>query len=398
MAAISRAEGRQLWVAYLMVAPVVALLVGLLIWPWLVGAWTSLTDMRIGRWGDESFVGLQNYISVLRSGAFWSSLRTTAVFGALCVTVEMGLGLGLALLLNRSLPDAPSSAPSSSFPSWCRPSSSLSGASLEAKGVVNYLLVPRSRRSRGCRAGPARQPGADRPVADDAAADPLARCAADGAKDVYEALGDGASAWQTFWRVTLPMIAPLPGDRLPHPRHRAAAGPRHRDGREPGRPANSTMVLHLLAYRETFIGGFGYGTSTRTCSASSSSSCHRGDQAAGAVAAEGGAYRRCGRKLGWAMRSPMSSSAWTLFVVFLLFWIGAMSLKQRWHRHPPVSDRADARQPPRCLRPVGYEMRRAPAGRYFANSLLVVGGALAATMVLGTMRSCWRGCGSPAAA
>lgn len=269
MAAISRAEGRQLWVAYLMVAPVVALLVGLLIWPWLVGAWTSLTDMRIGRWGEESFVGLQNYISVLRSGAFWSSLRTTAVFGALCVTVEMGLGLGLALLLNRSLPGRaifraifiiPFMVPTVVVGLVWR-------QLLEAKGVVNYLfsfldLGPFPwLSSSGSALGSLVlidlwQTTPQVLILSLAALQTVS-------KDVYEAARvDGASAWQTFWRVTLPMIAPylviaflIRAIELLQVLDIVMVASQ-------GGPANSTMVLHLLAYRETFIGGFlGYGTS-----------------------------------------------------------------------------------------------------------------------------------------
>jgi multiple sugar transport system permease protein len=52
------------------------------------------------------FVGWANYISVLTDANNWSDGLTTIIFVALAVTIETGLGLGLALLLNRRLPES----------------------------------------------------------------------------------------------------------------------------------------------------------------------------------------------------------------------------------------------------------------------------------------------------
>jgi multiple sugar transport system permease protein len=47
------------------------------------------------------FVGLDNYLFLLRDDRFWNALGNTAYFTALSVTVELLLGLGVALIMER---------------------------------------------------------------------------------------------------------------------------------------------------------------------------------------------------------------------------------------------------------------------------------------------------------
>jgi len=51
----------------------------------------------------SKFIGLGNYSTVLHSSLFWQSVLVTAVFAALAVSFELGLGLGIALLLQKTL-------------------------------------------------------------------------------------------------------------------------------------------------------------------------------------------------------------------------------------------------------------------------------------------------------
>jgi arabinogalactan oligomer/maltooligosaccharide transport system permease protein len=48
-------------------------------------------------------VGLQNYVNVLtgKSGRFWQQFKITLVWTASCVVLHYGLGMGLAVILNR---------------------------------------------------------------------------------------------------------------------------------------------------------------------------------------------------------------------------------------------------------------------------------------------------------
>jgi len=55
------------------------------------------------RIGEAEFVGLANYISLLNDPQFRESFAVTLRFAAIVVSVEMVLGVGLALLLDREL-------------------------------------------------------------------------------------------------------------------------------------------------------------------------------------------------------------------------------------------------------------------------------------------------------
>jgi len=51
----------------------------------------------------SKFIGLGNYSTVLHSSLFWQSVLVTAIFATLAVSLELGLGLGIALLLQKTL-------------------------------------------------------------------------------------------------------------------------------------------------------------------------------------------------------------------------------------------------------------------------------------------------------
>jgi multiple sugar transport system permease protein len=61
----------------------------------------SFTDAGLGD-GSGAFTGWRNYAWVFRSSAFYQALINTAIWVFASVGVEMVLGLGVALLLNRS--------------------------------------------------------------------------------------------------------------------------------------------------------------------------------------------------------------------------------------------------------------------------------------------------------
>ncbi|WP_431946328.1 carbohydrate ABC transporter permease [Actinacidiphila sp. bgisy167] len=103
------------WYAWAMVAPVVAVIGLLVLYPLVRGVYLSLTDadsQNVGRTigvnkipDSFSWVGLKNYTEIL-SGAdhqFWPHFTWTIVWTVVCVTLHYGLGLGLAMLLNRKL-------------------------------------------------------------------------------------------------------------------------------------------------------------------------------------------------------------------------------------------------------------------------------------------------------
>jgi len=78
-------------------------LVGLLVFVYVPIVWSVVLSFSRGQNtvtpGD--WVGLQNYVDLLRPGPFLSSLLTFTVFAAFIVPLTFALSLGLALLLNQ---------------------------------------------------------------------------------------------------------------------------------------------------------------------------------------------------------------------------------------------------------------------------------------------------------
>jgi len=67
--------------------------------PFVGGLYYSFVDSPVG----GSFVGLENYISLLKNAVFLKAGYNTMVFTAIAVPLNMMFSLGLALLLNRKL-------------------------------------------------------------------------------------------------------------------------------------------------------------------------------------------------------------------------------------------------------------------------------------------------------
>jgi multiple sugar transport system permease protein len=69
--------------------------------PLLYSFWLGFTDYKLVNSGATKFVGLQNYVSVLSDGAYWSSFATTAAYVLLSVSLELIIGLSIALALQK---------------------------------------------------------------------------------------------------------------------------------------------------------------------------------------------------------------------------------------------------------------------------------------------------------
>jgi multiple sugar transport system permease protein len=82
--------------------PAAALLLVFLTYPLGLGLWLGFTDARIGRPGH--WIGLENFESLFGDSLARLSLFNTLFYTALASVVKFALGLWLALLLNRHLP------------------------------------------------------------------------------------------------------------------------------------------------------------------------------------------------------------------------------------------------------------------------------------------------------
>ena len=89
---------------YMFLAPAAAVMAIALLYPIGYMVWASFLDWNPSqRIGEADFVGFQNYINLWGSDSFWESFWVTIRFAVVVVSVEMVIGVGLALLLDRQL-------------------------------------------------------------------------------------------------------------------------------------------------------------------------------------------------------------------------------------------------------------------------------------------------------
>jgi ABC-type sugar transport system permease subunit len=94
-------QDRRLAIAF--VTPAVSVIALIAIFPLAWTLWNSLhlQDLRMP-WLGHPFIGLENYVELARDPRFWSSLGHTLFFTAASVSLELVLGLALALAMNRA--------------------------------------------------------------------------------------------------------------------------------------------------------------------------------------------------------------------------------------------------------------------------------------------------------
>src|SRR3954453_4913092 len=99
---MSQSRAREPLLFLLFVSPNLLLLGVFSYWPLIQTTALSFTDWDMIS-PDKNFVGLDNWITVLTSNRFWQIALNTLVFTVGSVGLALLFGLGLALLLNRSL-------------------------------------------------------------------------------------------------------------------------------------------------------------------------------------------------------------------------------------------------------------------------------------------------------
>lgn len=83
----------------LVVLPALALLLLVFVYPLLYSAYQSLRFYDLARPQDAHFVGLDNYVELIRGREFQRALGNTAIYAGVAVPIEFVCGLGLAVAL-----------------------------------------------------------------------------------------------------------------------------------------------------------------------------------------------------------------------------------------------------------------------------------------------------------
>lgn len=204
---------------YTLVAPVVIILLVVTAYPLLYNLWNSFHNvdyLNIANFG--SFAGVSNYYKLFTAHAFVPALVRTIGFTVVSVVVETAIGLGIALALNRPFRGR-GIVRAAVFIPWAVPtvvSAELWKTMFDPQsGFVNYILAH------------LHLPLASTAWLDGTWTAWAAILVADAwrntpfmaivllaglqviPRDIYEAARiDGANAWQTFRRLTLPLLMP----------------------------------------------------------------------------------------------------------------------------------------------------------------------------------------------
>ncbi len=88
------------WLAAALLLPTVILLGVFIAYPFVEGVWLAVTDATVGVPGK--FVGLANFEALWNDSIFRTAVGNTFIYTAVATVFKLGLGLWLALLLNRN--------------------------------------------------------------------------------------------------------------------------------------------------------------------------------------------------------------------------------------------------------------------------------------------------------
>ncbi|CAN7471707.1 carbohydrate ABC transporter permease [Variovorax paradoxus] len=91
---------RPAWLPVFYVGPAVLVMAAACLYPVVSAIQLGFFDWGLGTpWSGARWAGLDNFVSAFSNPRVWSSLWTTLMFAAVCVSAEMVLGIALALAL-----------------------------------------------------------------------------------------------------------------------------------------------------------------------------------------------------------------------------------------------------------------------------------------------------------
>jgi multiple sugar transport system permease protein len=87
----------------LLCAPAAIVMLAVTGWPIIYSLWLSLQRYDLRFPDQREFVGLDNYVAVLSDGYWWTAFGVTAFITVVSVVIELVLGMVLALIMHRTL-------------------------------------------------------------------------------------------------------------------------------------------------------------------------------------------------------------------------------------------------------------------------------------------------------
>jgi multiple sugar transport system permease protein len=90
------------WTGLLFVLPAILILLAITVFPLIYELRLAFQSLELTVSEEATWVGLQNFVDILTDDPrFWNAMRVTAILMVGGVTIQLALGIGLALLLNR---------------------------------------------------------------------------------------------------------------------------------------------------------------------------------------------------------------------------------------------------------------------------------------------------------
>lgn len=86
----------------LFMIPAGSILLVFLTYPLGLGVWLGMTDAKVGRPGE--FIGLENFVWLMDDSVFLLSVFNTFLYTVVASIIKFGLGLWLAIVLNNNIP------------------------------------------------------------------------------------------------------------------------------------------------------------------------------------------------------------------------------------------------------------------------------------------------------
>ncbi|GAA3871180.1 sugar ABC transporter permease [Saccharothrix violaceirubra] len=103
MSALSAGRKAERRLGLLLCLPAILVMAAVAGWPIVYSVWLSLRRYDLKFPDRTEFVGLDNYVTVLSSPYWWNALWITVVITVVSVAVELVLGMALALVMHRTL-------------------------------------------------------------------------------------------------------------------------------------------------------------------------------------------------------------------------------------------------------------------------------------------------------
>ncbi|MEM8542132.1 MAG: sugar ABC transporter permease, partial [Pseudomonadota bacterium] len=89
---------------YAFITPAILVMLGGLLYPVVMAFYLSFYDWEIGRKLSEApYLGIDNFVRMVQDPQVWEVLWVTLRFGFWTISIEMILGIGLALLLEKPI-------------------------------------------------------------------------------------------------------------------------------------------------------------------------------------------------------------------------------------------------------------------------------------------------------